>query len=160
MCGQDLLEAIEQAFHLHMSRPRGTTRILKQWFDHVSAKRFGRGACRPTGSGRREARPRRCYDPPQEAAEVEGEALTRVSKIEHQDWDPGLRAMMELVPLRISFHNQCRSCMAVRYLDAAQDGADEELIGSLERPMEAEDLGDRERLATNHLSAATASSFG
>lgn len=68
--------------------------------------------------------------------------------------------LTELVRLRIAFHNQCRSCMAVRYSDAAADGVDEALVCSLERPAEAENLTEREklaidygeRLATNHLS--------
>ena len=67
--------------------------------------------------------------------------------------------MIELVRLRVAFHNQCRSCMAIRYPDAVDDGLTEELVCSLERPMEAVDLDDRERhairfgelMATNHL---------
>jgi AhpD family alkylhydroperoxidase len=67
--------------------------------------------------------------------------------------------LIELVRLRVAFHNQCRSCMAVRYEDALADGVTEELVCSLERPMEADDLDERERLAirygellaTNHL---------
>jgi AhpD family alkylhydroperoxidase len=67
--------------------------------------------------------------------------------------------LIELVRLRVAFHNQCRSCMAVRYPDAVADGMTEDLVCSLERPMEADDLDDRERLAirygelfaTNHL---------
>jgi len=67
--------------------------------------------------------------------------------------------MIELVRLRVAFHNQCRSCMAIRYPDAVADGLTEELVCSLERPMEADDLDERERLAirygelmaTNHL---------
>lgn len=67
---------------------------------------------------------------------------------------------MELVRLRIAFHNQCRSCMAIRYEAAVQDGLDEGAVCSLERPHEASDLTAAEkaaiqygeRLATNHLS--------
>ena len=67
--------------------------------------------------------------------------------------------MIELVRLRVAFHNQCRSCMAIRYPDALDDGLTEELVCSLEKPMEADDLDERERLAirfgelfaTNHL---------
>jgi AhpD family alkylhydroperoxidase len=67
--------------------------------------------------------------------------------------------LVELVRLRIAFHNQCRSCMAVRYGPALEDGLTEELVCSLERPAEANDLSDRERaalryadlFATNHL---------
>ena len=68
--------------------------------------------------------------------------------------------LMELVRLRIAFHNQCRSCMAVRYASAVDDGLEEGAVCSLEKPLEAPDLSDGdkaaieygERLATNHLS--------
>jgi alkylhydroperoxidase family enzyme len=67
--------------------------------------------------------------------------------------------LIELVRLRIAFHNQCRSCMAIRYPDALDDGLTQDLVCSLERPMEADDLDERERMAirygelfaTNHL---------
>jgi alkylhydroperoxidase family enzyme len=65
--------------------------------------------------------------------------------------------LVELLRLRIAFHNQCRSCMASRYAPGA---VDEGLVCSLERPPEAEDLTAAEkvaldyadRLATDHLS--------
>ena len=68
--------------------------------------------------------------------------------------------MMELVRLRIAFHNQCRSCMAVRYQSAIDDGLTEQAVCSLERPAEADDLSRAERaaldfadrFATDHLS--------
>jgi alkylhydroperoxidase family enzyme len=68
--------------------------------------------------------------------------------------------MAELMRLRIAFHNQCRSCMAIRYAPATADGVDEALVCSLERPAEADNLTEQEklaidygeRLATNHLS--------
>ena len=67
--------------------------------------------------------------------------------------------LIELVRLRMAFHNQCRSCMAARYDYAVQDGLSEELVCSLEKPHEADDLTDPERaaltyadlMATNHL---------
>jgi AhpD family alkylhydroperoxidase len=67
--------------------------------------------------------------------------------------------LVELVRLRIAFHNQCRSCMAIRYGDAVADGLTEDLVCSLEKPMEAPDLTAAERaairygelFATNHL---------
>ncbi len=67
--------------------------------------------------------------------------------------------LVELVRLRVAFHNQCRSCMAIRYTDAVDDGVDEDLVCSLERPYEADDLTDAEKVAirfgelfaTNHL---------
>jgi AhpD family alkylhydroperoxidase len=69
------------------------------------------------------------------------------------------RRLVELVRLRVAFHNQCRSCMAIRYQDAIDDGLTEELVCSLEQPYEAPDLTEAERLAvrygellaTNHL---------
>ncbi len=67
--------------------------------------------------------------------------------------------LIELVRLRVAFHNQCRSCMAIRYPDALADGLTEDLVCSLEKPMEADDLTDAEKIAirygelfaTNHL---------
>lgn len=67
--------------------------------------------------------------------------------------------LVELVRLRVAFHNQCRSCMAIRYTDAVADGVTEDLVCSLEQPYEAPGLTDAERLAirygelfaTNHL---------
>src|ERR1700740_2936381 len=69
---------------------------------------------------------------------------------------PKLREMMRL---RIAFHNQCRSCMAMRYEGALADGLTEDLVCSLEKPPEAPDLTDAEKAvlnfvdmyATNHL---------
>ncbi len=67
--------------------------------------------------------------------------------------------LLELVRLRIAFHNQCRSCMSVRYQSAVDDGLTEDAVCALERPAEAPDLSDAERaalkfadlFATNHL---------
>jgi AhpD family alkylhydroperoxidase len=67
--------------------------------------------------------------------------------------------LLELVRLRIAFHNQCRSCMAMRYQSAVNDGLTEAMVCSLEKPMEATDLNEREKaalayadtFATNHL---------
>jgi alkylhydroperoxidase family enzyme len=66
--------------------------------------------------------------------------------------------LQELVRLRIAFHNQCRSCMAIRY--RPEDEVPEDLVCSLERPQEADDLTFEEqvaiefadRMATDHLS--------
>jgi AhpD family alkylhydroperoxidase len=67
--------------------------------------------------------------------------------------------LTELVRLRIAFHNQCRSCMSIRYQSAIDDGLTEDAVCALERPAEAEHLSDAERsalrfadlFATNHL---------
>ena len=67
--------------------------------------------------------------------------------------------LIELVRLRIAFHNQCRSCMAIRYTEAVNDGVTEDLVCSLEKPMEADNLSEAEKVAirygemfaTNHL---------
>jgi alkylhydroperoxidase family enzyme len=71
------------------------------------------------------------------------------------------RRLVELVRLRVAFHNQCRSCMAIRYSTGLDDGLTEDLVCSLERPQEAEDLTAAERaalayadlMATDHLAA-------
>jgi AhpD family alkylhydroperoxidase len=55
--------------------------------------------------------------------------------------------LVELVRLRVAFHNQCRSCMAVRYASGAEAGVTDELVCSLERPAEAEDLTPAEKAA-------------
>lgn len=68
--------------------------------------------------------------------------------------------LVELVRLRIAFHNQCRSCMSVRYQSAIDDGLTEDLVCSLAQPAEADDLSPAERsalryadlFATDHLS--------
>lgn len=68
--------------------------------------------------------------------------------------------LVELVRLRVAFHNQCKSCMAIRYQDALDEGLNEELVCSLENPREADNLSAAEKaaiaygeaFATNHLS--------
>lgn len=67
--------------------------------------------------------------------------------------------LVELLRLRIAFHNQCRSCMSIRYQSGIDAGVTEDTVCSLERPAEAPDLSDAERsalkyadlVATNHL---------
>jgi len=69
------------------------------------------------------------------------------------------RRLLEMVRLRIAFHNQCRSCMAMRYEPALKDGLTEDMVCSLEKPPESPDLTDAEKaalrfadlFATNHL---------
>jgi len=58
--------------------------------------------------------------------------------------------LVELVRLRIAFHNQCRSCMAIRYQVAVDDGVDEALVCSLEKPSEADDLTPAEVTALRY----------
>ncbi|WP_298191155.1 carboxymuconolactone decarboxylase family protein [Novosphingobium sp.] len=55
--------------------------------------------------------------------------------------------LVELVRLRVAFFNQCRSCMAIRYTDALEDGVTEDLVCSLERPQEADNLTPAEKAA-------------
>ncbi|GAY09101.1 carboxymuconolactone decarboxylase family protein [Pseudonocardia sp. N23] len=72
--------------------------------------------------------------------------------------------LVELTRLRIAFHNQCRSCMALRTATGAADGVTEALVCSLEKPDEAPDLTDAEKaalryadlFATDHLAAGEA----
>lgn len=57
------------------------------------------------------------------------------------------RRLVELVRLRVSFHNQCRTCMSIRYSDSLSDGVTESLVCSLEKPQEADDLTGAEKAA-------------
>jgi alkylhydroperoxidase family enzyme len=55
--------------------------------------------------------------------------------------------LVELMRLRVAYHNQCRSCMALRY---QPELVDEGLVCSLERPLQAPDLAPPERLALEY----------
>ena len=67
--------------------------------------------------------------------------------------------LVELVRLRVAFHNQCRSCMAIRYTDAVTAGVTEDLVCELADPPSAGNLTDAEQsalrfadlFANNHL---------
>ncbi|WP_214109396.1 carboxymuconolactone decarboxylase family protein [Acrocarpospora catenulata] len=54
--------------------------------------------------------------------------------------------LIEIVRLRIAYHNQCGHCMAVRF----GDDVDETLVCELNRPETAEDLSDAERAALRY----------
>jgi AhpD family alkylhydroperoxidase len=58
--------------------------------------------------------------------------------------------LVELVRLRVAFHNQCKSCMAIRYQDAVADGVSEDLVCSLENPPEADNLTEAEIAAIGY----------
>jgi AhpD family alkylhydroperoxidase len=60
------------------------------------------------------------------------------------------RRLLELVRLRIAFHNQCRSCMAIRYQSAVDDGLTEGMVCSLEKPYEASDLTETEKASIRY----------
>lgn len=64
--------------------------------------------------------------------------------LEHLSLEPRLT---ELVRLRVAYHNQCRSCMALRSAEAIEGGLTEGLVCALEAPEAGEDLTDRERAA-------------
>ena len=61
--------------------------------------------------------------------------------------------MVELMRLRIAFHNQCRSCMAIRYKDALADGVNEDLVCELETPQLSDNLTDAEKAALDFAEA-------
>lgn len=73
-------------------------------------------------------------------------AFTAFSATLHREAELPAR-LRELVRLRIAFHNQCRTCMSIRYAAARDDGVTEDLVCSLERPSEAPDLSEPERAA-------------
>jgi AhpD family alkylhydroperoxidase len=69
------------------------------------------------------------------------------------------RRLIELIRLRVAFHNQCRSCMAVRYQSAIDDGLTEGLVCSLEKPFEAHDLTDAEKAAVAYADISSTDHF-
>jgi AhpD family alkylhydroperoxidase len=78
------------------------------------------------------------------------------------------RRLLELVRLRIAFHNQCRYCMTMRHQSALEDGLTEDVVCSLEKPAEAANLDEREKAAlayadlfvTNHFAICDATYAG
>ena len=68
--------------------------------------------------------------------------------------------LVELVRLRIAFHNQCRSCMAMRYSTGLDDGLTEDLVCSLEKPYEAPDLTEAEKAALAYADISATNHFG
>lgn len=69
------------------------------------------------------------------------------------------RRLIELVRLRIAFHNQCRSCMAVRYQSAIDDGLTEGMVCSLEKPLDASDLSEAEKAAVAYADLSSTDHF-
>ena len=67
--------------------------------------------------------------------------------------------LVELVRLRIAFHNQCVSCMAMRYQSGLDDGLTEGLVCSLERPQDAPDLTDAEKAAIAYADISATNHF-
>ena len=67
--------------------------------------------------------------------------------------------LVELVRLRISFHNQCRTCMVMRYSSALDDGLTEGMVCSLERPQEAPDLTEAEKSALAYADISSTDHF-
>ena len=69
------------------------------------------------------------------------------------------KRLIELVRLRVAFHNQCRSCMAMRYQSAVADGLDEGAVCSLEKPLEAPNLTEREKAAIAYADISSTNHF-
>jgi len=67
--------------------------------------------------------------------------------------------LVELIRLRIAFHNQCRSCMAMRYQSALDDGLTEGEVCSLEQPDEAPNLTDAEKAAIAYADISSTNHF-
>lgn len=101
------------------------------------------------------------------AATLTGAARRQALNVRIQDFSHALRQqvtlrprLIELMRLRIAFHNQCRYCLSMRMGNALDDGLTELLLCSLERPADDPDLSPDEkaalafadRFATDHLS--------
>jgi alkylhydroperoxidase family enzyme len=74
------------------------------------------------------------------------------------------RRLLELVRLRIAFHNQCQTCMTFRFQSAFNDGFTEDMVCSLEKPHEDPNLSEADKaaleyadlFATNHFAITDA----
>jgi alkylhydroperoxidase family enzyme len=74
------------------------------------------------------------------------------------------RRLLELVRLRIAFHNQCQTCMTFRFQSAFNDGFTEDMVCSLEKPHEDPNLTEADKaaleyadlFATNHFAITDA----
>ncbi len=67
--------------------------------------------------------------------------------------------MVEMIRLRVAFHNQCRSCMAMRYQSGLDDGLTEGDVCSLEQPEEAPNLTDAEKAAIAYADISATNHF-
>jgi AhpD family alkylhydroperoxidase len=67
--------------------------------------------------------------------------------------------LAEMIRLRIAFHNQCRSCMAMRYQSGLDGGMTEGDVCSLERPEEAPDLTPAEKSALAYADVSALNHF-
>jgi alkylhydroperoxidase family enzyme len=60
------------------------------------------------------------------------------------------RRLLELVRLRIAFHNQCQTCMTFRFQSAFNDGFTEDMVCSLEKPHEDPNLTAADKAALEY----------
>jgi alkylhydroperoxidase family enzyme len=67
--------------------------------------------------------------------------------------------LVEMLRLRIAFHNQCRSCMAMRYQSGIDGGITEGDVCSLEQPEEAPGLTDAEKAALAYADISATNHF-
>ena len=58
--------------------------------------------------------------------------------------------LVELVRIRMAYHTQCRTCMTLRFQEGLDDGINQDLVCSLEKPQEAANLTERERKALEY----------
>jgi len=67
--------------------------------------------------------------------------------------------LVEMIRLRIAFHNQCRSCMAMRYQSGIDGGMTEGDVCSLETPEEAPNLTEAEKAALAYADVSATNHF-
>jgi AhpD family alkylhydroperoxidase len=67
--------------------------------------------------------------------------------------------LVEMLRLRVAFHNQCRSCMAMRYQSGIDGGITEGDICSLEQPEEAPNLTEAEKAALAYADISATNHF-
>lgn len=67
--------------------------------------------------------------------------------------------LVEMIRLRVAFHNQCRSCMAMRYQSGIDGGMTEGDVCSLEQPEEAPNLTPAEKAALAYADISATNHF-
>jgi AhpD family alkylhydroperoxidase len=125
--------------HLATLDPGTLPADLRAWYDNASP------------------RERMLYTPTGHSPELMGALHTFADVLTERGTLPG--RLVELMRLRIAFHNQCRSCMAMRYQSGLDDGLTEDLVCSLERPHEAPDLTDAEKAALAYADISATNHF-
>lgn len=102
-------------------------------------------------------RERMLFAPTAHAPELMGALHELAHVLQKRGVLPG--RLVELIRLRVAFHNQCRSCMAMRYQSGLDDGMTEGDVCSLERPQDAPNLSEADKAAIAYADVSATNHF-